>query len=210
MMRIVPLLAAAGLLVVAAVTHGLRTDRWGPPGDLVAAAAQLEHLPLKIGGWEGAPLEVDARQIAAAQVAGHLSRRYVHRSTGAEVSILILCGRPGPVSVHTPDVCYGGAGYQAGPIEKRQLARGDTTWTALFTKSGPAPDWLRINWTWNDGSGWQAADTPRVSFARSKLAYKLYVVRRCARPDEPLEGDPSLDFLTLLLPELQSCLSIGS
>ena len=26
-------------------------------------------------------------------------------------SVLLVCGRPGPVSVHTPDVCYAGVGY---------------------------------------------------------------------------------------------------
>lgn len=204
MTRIVCLIAAAGILIAAAVAHGLRTDRWGPRADLVAAAARLDQVPAKLGEWEGSAAKIDERQIAAAQVAGYLARRYVHRSSGQEVTVLMLCGRPGPISVHTPDICYGGIGYRPGPQEKREVS-GSSVWTALFTKDGPSPDTLRINWTWNDGRGWQAADSPRFSFANSSVAYKLYVQRQ-VRPNESFEGDPSRDFLALLLPELQKCL----
>ena len=30
----------------------------------------------------------------------------------SDATALILCGRPGPVSIHTPDVCYRGLGYE--------------------------------------------------------------------------------------------------
>lgn len=41
---------------------------------------------------------------------------YVHRTNGRAAAAMLMCGRPGPIAVHTPDVCYPGAGYrQVGP-----------------------------------------------------------------------------------------------
>src|SRR5207248_510559 len=82
--------------------------------------------------WDGAAVALDPRQTEAAQVAGALSRRYTHRYTHAAATVLILCGRPGPVSVHTPDVCYSGAGFTPGPAKKHKLPDGGEVWVADF------------------------------------------------------------------------------
>src|SRR5262245_10801512 len=176
MTRVLCYATAAALLTGSAVWYGLLTDRWGPSPDRQAAAAKLAGLPAVVGGWEGRPVELNARMLAAADVTGHVARRYVHRGTGQEIMLLILCGRPGPVAVHTPDVCYQGAGYSPGPPEKRAAA-GGTFWTAQFARTTAPPDALRIYWAWSDGGAWTAADNPRVAFARSPALYKLYAVR---------------------------------
>ena len=46
------------------------------------------------------------------QIDGYLSRTYTNQGTGATVSLLIVGGKPGPISVHTPDICFSGAGYE--------------------------------------------------------------------------------------------------
>ena len=42
---------------------------------------------------------------------GYLLRTYTHRISGETFQVLLVCGKPGPTSLHPPDVCYQGAGY---------------------------------------------------------------------------------------------------
>jgi hypothetical protein len=150
-----------------------------------------------------------------AEVVGHLARNYTNRVTGQKVSVLLLCGRPGPMSVHTPEVCYQGSGYEiVGKQEKRQTkieATGRTAdlWTAQFKKPGIAPQPVRLFWGWGRGENWVASDQPRFTYARSRYLYKLYVTRSLSSSDDPVDKDPCLDFFQLLFPELQRCLSPG-
>ena len=84
-----------------------------PPVETAQAAERLDAMPLELGEWDGEVGEVKAGE-AGAGVAGCIKRRYVHRKTGAVVSLFLVCGRPGPVSIHTPEVCYGASGFLVG------------------------------------------------------------------------------------------------
>jgi hypothetical protein len=216
MLRSLPLVVAAASLLGSGLLCGLHTNRWGEPAQLQAAAARLDAVASELGDWQGTPADLDARALQAAEVTGHLARHYVHRRTGGEITVILLCGRPGPLAVHTPDVCYRGAGYAAlGEPQKHTVtgvaAVGDADfWTAQFAKQGPAPEPLRIFWAWGDDGTWHASDTPRITFARSGALYKLYLVHRSSRLGEPLQDDPCLAFFRVLLPELRKRLSPGA
>lgn len=205
--RFWPVLAAGCVLTAAAVAHGWRTDRWGSTADLTAAAGRLDALPMRIGDWEATVLELPAEQVRVANVAGLTARRYTHRYTRAEVTVLILCGRPGPVAVHTPDICYRGAGFVMGPRRTEPLTEGNTAWVADFTKAGPQPETLRIRWAWGTGGGWTAAASPRLQFARERVLYKMYLVRPVPPGGDPAENPPELAFAGEFLPVLQATLA---
>src|SRR4051812_29210625 len=111
MLRFFPGMAALLLVVTFGVAEGLWTDRWGPSGDTALAAARLAQVPPTVGEWDSQDQEMNPRAVATAELSGYLMRRYVHRRTGEVLSVLLVCGRPGPVSVHPPEVCFGGAGY---------------------------------------------------------------------------------------------------
>ena len=58
------------------------------------------------------------------------------------VGVLLLCGRPGPVSVHTPDLCFPGAGFQeAGEPTRCPIpgSPGDRFWVRHFRKAAAVP-----------------------------------------------------------------------
>jgi hypothetical protein len=208
MVRVLIVLAAFAVLGAAAVAHGLRTDRWGESADLRAAADRMAQIPARVGDWDSEPFTLDPRQVEAAQVAGVFSRRYTHRYAGETVTVMILCGRPGPVAVHPPEVCYGGAGYTPGVPRKHPLAGGGGLWVADFTKDGPRPEVLRISWAWSPGGGeLVAADAPRTDFAGSKLLYKVYLIRSIAGKDPAAAGTPELELLAALMPELRTYLA---
>jgi hypothetical protein len=210
MAKLIPVITVYGLVLLSGVVEGIWTGRWARDEHIEAAAAKLSYVPIVVGDWDGQELELDAREITAAGASGYLRRTYVNRRTGNTVSLLIICGRPGPVSVHTPDICYQGIGYdQVGAPVKHSVTSepAATFWVRKFRKNESVVlAHLRILYSWSATGIWTAADNPRFSFARYPVLYKMYVIRELPRGDEPLEGDPCLEFLDVLLPELQKAL----
>jgi hypothetical protein len=214
MLRKLPLLLVVAILVLGGVVHGLWTDRWHKSPALEEALARLDTVPLVIGDWQGQALETDEEQRVQAEAAGCLHRRYENRQTGSAVSILLVCGRPGPVSVHPPDVCFQGVGYESAAPPHRQEVQADapaaaaTLWAATFIKRNAAgPRHLAVYWSWSAAGTWEAAGNPRLAFARFPVLYKLYVFREApGEADLGAGEDPCLAFLRPLLPELQQAL----
>jgi Protein of unknown function (DUF3485) len=207
MLRLIASLTACSLALLCGLVHGYWTDRWNEPTDAIDAAARFEQIPLTIGEWDGQPVEVKASQIEAA-LAGHVQRRYVNRMTGETVTLALVVGRPGPVSIHTPDVCYSASGYVIGP-RTRSVVSGcnaefltmDAVRTRLTEESR-----IRLFWAWNAGAGWSAPEEPRLAFARFRVLHKLYVLRDQTNVGEPTREDPCLTFLQVLLPSLDQSL----
>jgi hypothetical protein len=208
--------AAASLALLAAgLVHGFWTDRWAASVETASAAQRLPALPNKLGDWQGQDLETKS---SAPGVAGSLTRRYTNRRLGASVVMALVCGRPGPVATHTPEVCYGASGYVVNDKKAVQLD----------VEDGPAPFWtsdatrttvtdetrLRLYWAWNGGQGWVASRDARQEFPRFRhpVLYKLYVLRELTGADltAPAKGqakvEPCEAFLQALLPELQQTL----
>ena len=100
--------AAILLLLASGVVQGRLGGRWAASPDLNEAVARLRLLPREIGTWVGEDADLDLKTLQRIGIGGGILRRYRDTRTGASAMILLVCGRPGPVSVHTPDVCYGG------------------------------------------------------------------------------------------------------
>ena len=202
--------AAVLLLLVSRLGLDAWLSRVQDSGAPDQAAARLDKAPMTVGSWQGQALPpLDPDDVKQARLSGYLLRRYHNPTTGDALSVLLVCGRPGPVSVHTPDACYGGAGYDMdGQPARCSLslpagAKPATFWTARFRKSeSPVPQDLRIYWSWNARGAWEAADSPRLAFAGAPALYKLYIVCDAA----PEGKDPGEEFLTNFLPELQNVL----
>ncbi len=213
MSRTLPALLAVPLVVAFGLAEGLWANRWQTSDAPERAAARLAGVPLSVGDWQGEARELGARQAEKAEVTGHLWRRYVNRRTGAAVSVLLVCGRAGPVALHPPEVCYQGAGYRmnAGKARREVPAEGEAAefWVGQFQKDGAVPEPLRIYWAWSAGGPWAAPDNPRLAFARQPALYKLYVIQGLSRPDEAAEEGPTPEFLRAFLPQLRSQLFQG-
>jgi hypothetical protein len=205
-MKYLPAYSAVVLVIVAGLVHGFWTDRWTVSHAPAEAAARLAKLPLTVGEWEAQPLKGEAKSTEA--IAGELNRRYVHRKNGSEVTVVIFAGLPGPVSIHTPDVCYGAAGFKVESPARYRLAAedgspGGSFWTADLHKARVTQELhQRIFWAWTARGTWQAADDPRLAFAGERVLFKMYLVRPMHSPSEPIEGDACLQLLRELLPQL--------
>jgi hypothetical protein len=202
------------LIVFSGVVHGRRTNRWGPTPEIRSAVARLDRIARSLGEWSGEADRLSQTQMQQAEVDGAAIRRYKNRKSGAEVAVLIVCGSPGPIYAHTPEICYGGAGYEAeaAPLKLR-LGSGDPTDEHAFLleryrkRSAAVPTRLTILWSFLAGGKWNMSANPRVDFASQSLVYKLYVVYRPPSTGAPPNDDPYVEFVRReLLPELERVL----
>jgi hypothetical protein len=206
MLRLFSMLFLFAVVLGSGIAHGVWSGRWNISDGPERAAAHLSEVPLTVGDWDGRVSELSPRHMRVAELSGAHVCEFVNRRTGSVVSTLLVCGRPGPVSVHTPEVCYGGAGYE--PIASRARYTNASLpaaafWVCDFQKPQAAtPDRLRIFYAWNAQGTWAAPENPRLAFFRQPALYKFYVIRKLAKADESLEGDPAVDFLENFLPQL--------
>src|SRR5947208_649996 len=139
------------------IVHGVWTGRWEITDEPGASVARLPNVGMDLGDWQGQTLDAESQQLGDAS--GCLLRRYTNKFTGANVTVFLLCGRPGPVAIHPPDSCYAAGGYEiatpslfkaaadagASPPEFR-VAR-------MRKKRAGEQNQLRVFWSWNDGAG---------------------------------------------------------
>ena len=138
MVRMLLLLFAGGFILADGIAVGRWTDRWGANRELTEAAQRLQQVPMTIGDWNGTALELEPRAVAQAGFQGYLVRRYENQRSGAVVSLLVACGRPGPLCVHTPEVCYGGAGFKMSGARRNAMCPAPGT-APRFLSSGKQP-----------------------------------------------------------------------
>lgn len=209
-----PALIALAFVVVLAsgVTQGLWSGRWQPARALDEAKARLERVPERVGDWgmdEERPVSLKEQQIAG--IVGYRSRLYTNRRTGQAVSVLLVCGRPGSIAVHTPDVCFEGAGFRrvADPAHDGLAYDGGPQraefWQTRFSRlEAGIPVPLQVYWGWGAVGTWGAPENPRLAYWDEPVLYKLYVSRLVV--GEETVPEPCLDFLRAFLPALQEAL----
>jgi Protein of unknown function (DUF3485) len=207
-------LAATVLLLFGGAVHGIRAPRSRVGPELAQAVARLDRVATKIGDWVGVSLERDAKSSARVGIRGGLLRRYTNRRNGKVVTLLIVTGLPGPLSVHTPDVCYTSAGYELVGVRMRfglpasagQLA--DEFWKIRMREVGTtAPELLDVHYAWSATGEWRApVRDPRFEFASYPFLYKLYVLHRHLSSDDYQAEEPGAEFLRDLTPALKESL----
>ncbi|HYV35441.1 MAG TPA: exosortase-associated EpsI family protein [Gemmataceae bacterium] len=205
------LITATVLIVGFGIWEANWTGRFSLSNEPKIAADKMSSVPLTIGDWTGTARDLAPRQVARAEMTGYLLRTYVNSKSEA-IQVLLVCGRPGPTSLHPPNVCYQGAGYQLMAAPVKHTITGPSPnetndfWMAGFQKTGPNVDPLRIFWAWTATGAWAASDNPRWTFGSQHFLYKLYIIRALPRLDEPLENDPAIEFMREFLPELRKSL----
>ncbi len=204
-MKALALLTCGGLILASGIVHGMWTDRWMDPQDLEAAVNNFQHFPMELGPWKGEVL--DNHTGKASGLAASIEVLYQHAETGKRIKVFLGCGRPGKVSIHTPDVCYAAIGYDMDPQSTESFTctdgRTGDVYTARFKKNRTGKqNNLRIYWTWYADGNWTVSKNPRLSFHRNKVLHKLYVLHEL----ENLNDAPSPDVCGDLLPRLARAL----
>jgi hypothetical protein len=219
MRRWLPAAVAAVVMLISGLVHGLQTDRWrwSTPQQVSNAAARLQQVPATMGDWDSQELEMSTRQLERAEAIGHLSRLYTNRADGTQVSVLIVCGRPGPIATHPPTVCFQGTGLSLSAPETHFVVRESNDdkapllgefWLADFHKTVEGlPLWKRTFWAWQATDSWHAPVNPRFAFARNPYLYKLYITRSMTDNRTRPENDPGVQFMREFIPVLNRTLA---
>ena len=206
---------AAALIAGSGYVQGVWSFRWSAARELQAASEKLAKVPMVIGDWTGKDAPLDERQAAIGQIHASVSRQYVNAKSGRAVTILLLCGRPGPLSVHTPDVCYAGSGYEVASGRSKMAveypgADPAQFWAIKVSKPDPLrPERLIIDYGWFSRNHWTAPDVDaRFVFAGQPVLYKMYAICEQSRGDDAGATVPTAEFLKDFLPVLQELLAV--
>jgi hypothetical protein len=195
-----------GLTLVSGVVQGRMSNRWGHPPDMLAAGKRLEQLPDEFGNWrllEAGELDPTAqRQL---RCAGSVVGTYRNQVTGDTVTMALFLGMPGPISVHTPEVCF--PSRDSTLIEKRQRvaipdSRGfdEEFWALTFRSNDLDGGLIRVYYAWSTGSRWVAAADPRYEYGTRPHLYKIQLSSILPPNSDLAKSDPCREFLRDLVP----------
>ncbi len=211
-MSILRIVTCAIVLAGSGAAHGILTHRWRAAADFTPVQSRLEAVGRQFGAWTATDVRMSADELDRVSIRAHLSREYRNGQTGRVVRLLVVAGPPGPISVHTPDVCFQGTGFeQKTPPEAVAVGGGGARlWGASFAKPGPVPTQLRVYWGWYGGAGWEAPEhrTARYKFAFRPILYKVYLVADDDRLGAAGRTAPAEEIAALLLPELERAISV--
>lgn len=204
---------ALALVLSAGLVHGLWIERWLPSTALEQALTLVPLVPKEFSGWTGKTpeTEMDPEVFRQAGAQAYWTRVYTNPDKPGAFSVILMCGRAGRMAVHTPEVCYRGAGYELMGTADQRTVTFDTNqtghfWSARFAKdTGKGMD-LRLFWAWNAWGEWEAPTSPRWTFRGQPFLFKLYVGREVTDTAAGPGEEPTLDFLHDFLPVLEAAL----
>lgn len=181
-------ICCSALLAGSAYREGRFTKEVGADAELLKQASeQVLRFPMVIGDWTGKDiLGEDEDAMRRGGGARYVSRTYQSKGSPETLSVLLMCGKPGPLSVHTPEVCYAGASFSPDPDQRKwkPTEESEFTWQTFTSRTEGSPN-LEIAWAWSLDGRWQCPSVPRLTFGRQPYLYKLYVVRTCFRESSP-------------------------
>jgi Protein of unknown function (DUF3485) len=199
-------LIAVGVTFTTALLHGRWTNRWGTPAAQVEAQAVLAGLPHDFGPWrlvESDPLPAAARGIL--QCSGETQGVYENQETGERVMFTLLLGPPGPMSVHTPEICYGSLDHV--PLADRQRITidestgKDTVWMVQFHDLHELQGNItRVYYSWSESTNWNAVEEPRIQFGGGPYLFKLQLLVRLPEEAAVETQDPGRGMLREFVP----------
>jgi hypothetical protein len=196
----------AGITVLGGIVYGRMSRRWGGRPEVEKLAERLRELPEDFGDWHTRTSQRLSPAVETVlECAGYVGRQYENRRTGEVVTFALLLGPAGPISVHTPDVCYSSQQYTihqaAEPVQlPRSDGLEDALWKTTLQSTGLDGSYLRVYYGWSTGAAWSAPRNARFAFVGKPYLYKIQVVGTLLSPDDEGGSDPVLNFLQALLP----------
>ncbi len=198
------------MIIASGVIHGIQTDRWGESSKVLEAASRLDQIPTEFGDWSGTGNEIPEKQLKVAEAAGYYSQKFTNTEDGRQVSVMILCGRPGPISVHPPTVCFVGAGWnlQTQPARVEMDSSGSgAMWKGRFARiQDGVPVAIETHWGWTAEGKWLALESPRLETAKYSHLYKMYITVPYSTASEGDAKKTVDEFLESFLPQLNEAL----
>ncbi|MCA9216816.1 MAG: exosortase-associated EpsI family protein [Planctomycetales bacterium] len=212
----IPLAVAAVILGVGTYVEGNKSDRW-PAADsdkLARFTERVKTIPLSVGDWQGTDDRTEddeqfQKEFKASNCTACISRTYTN-GKGQKVNVYVVSGKGRHITIHTPDWCYVGAGYDKveDPLQYRipmgeQPTESDPEFlTCVFRKESPTMKHeIRIFWTFSDDGNWAGPRHPKNVFGGRRAMYKIYLITDINEAGTAApEGNPTLDFAKDFIP----------
>jgi hypothetical protein len=217
------LAAVVALTLVSGVLQGRIRNRWGPSESLRAAAQRLDNVPRSFGGpqddrWQ---LKSDEKMaddtVAMLECTGYFVRTYEKRRSGETVNVFVVVGPAGPISVHTPEVCYSSQAYTSRENRRRVAIQGaqeqdDQFWALSFKTKTLQEDLLIVYYAWTANNRWSAPKDARFAFVGSPFLYKIQLSTEMPAGAAPAgsnlkDSDTCREFLNDFVPVLRQYLT---
>ena len=205
------------LVVLAAGTYvqGKRSDRWGKASSerLTNFTSKLKNVPMQVGDWVGRDEPVKEDEFEASNCDGYVSRTYRNRE-GQEVNVYLVSGKAFHVTIHTPDWCYVGAGYEKHEdpvqyeIEIDNMKQNPELLTTTFVKEESLlKHELRVFWSFSEDGVWKGPRQPKAAYSGKPALYKIYLITDLESVrDNSIEANPSIEFAKAFMPEVNRVL----
>ena len=197
---------AFAMTVLSGVLQGHMRNRWGPSPDTLRAAKLLAEVPEQFGDWRLQSTEkLGETAEKMLECTGYFVRNYQNQATGDLVSVTLLLGPPGPISVHTPEICFPTHNYQVMGKREQVVLRGadgreDQFWALGYRAKNLRGDMLRVYYSWTAGDRWSAAGDPRFKYASKPYLYKIQLSSPLPAGADMEADDPCKKFLEDFLP----------
>lgn len=206
--QLIPIVIAVSLIAAGTAYQGKVTDRWIPQNSelLQAFTTRLDSVPPEFDEWSCVETPLTEKEFEATNCTNYKSRLYTHAPSGAEVSVYLVVGTARHITIHTPDWCYVGAGYEMeGDSQPFNVELGSEIHeftTATFRKEDTeGVNRLRIFWSYSDDGKWLAPSWPKTHFAGQPALCKVYLITNIDR-EENVVDSPSIEFAKAFLPIL--------
>ena len=184
-----------GLTITSGLMQGAFTHRWD--GEREAVVLDLSMIPKEIGPWRMvSEPEVTEETVDILEATGWVQRTYVNNLNGGVVTLVIVAGPHGPISVHVPEICYSSQDYeQQGQREVFDISP-HSFWRTRFRTNDLQRAKMDSFYAWSDGaSGWLASGNPRIEFAGTSTLYKIQIAVATAGNEELSRGEAGKVFL---------------
>lgn len=208
---------AVVVVVVGTLYQAKYSERWSQltSEELDRFTAHVQRLPRVLGDWKGKddpPISDDVWK--RTHCTAYVSRTYENSKTGKQVSVYLVSGAAKHITIHSPDWCYVGAGFELdGDIENYlvKLPTGsgmeDPEFaTAIFRKTQDVAQMgLRIFWTYSYDRVWKGptnSNWAKAAYGGRPAMYKIYLVADAVPPSE----SPCVDFVKDEFPTINQLL----
>jgi hypothetical protein len=216
-MKYIPFAVVLAVLGVGTLIEGKYSDRWGRKSSekLDAFTERMKEVPKEFGDWKGVDDPIDEEEFLASNCTAYVSRTYTNRE-GQRVNVYLVSGSARHVTIHTPDWCYVGAGYEMEDEPQQYTleeatnlpARPEFLTTRFMKEDVLTTHYIRIFWSFSDDGQWHGPRMPKPTFAGRPAMYKIYIITEINGTTIPatIEGNPTLQFARDFLPLINEAL----
>jgi hypothetical protein len=214
-----PYIGVALLVVITCATgllQGKMTNRFGMPEDMKVSAKKLENLNKLLEAkkpfgernqWKWvSTTKMTPTVIETLECQGYINASFTNSEIpGLQINGFIILGPPGPVAVHTPEICYSSKDYAINDERERirifpKGPREDEFWGLTLRSKDVNEDMLRVYYAWANYGPWTAPDIPRITYGGGSKLYKMQLAVKLPADAKLEQGDACQDFLRAFLP----------